>query len=830
MRSYLTVLSLVAVGLAAPALANGDATLGVASAACNHTDVVFYTSDTIKLATALGKAPADCTDYYLLINSPSALRGQPLPTIRSLGPRFHAMAEIKLTAWAAYASTNGWYAAGVEARHEMRTIGYDDTLGDTWAVNEVGEPSGMTMGVDVLKNNGTARRDLTDFLHGLYVGDDGVNDPGLVFAADPMQVTTDLSQYEQDLASWYSDAGFWNGISDYVRFWAQESYADARSWGVKDATPAQRSAYLNDYFLHGIRLAQREDGGTAAARAFLAKTYTPVGNASYRYAPLPTAVIALGYTDIGLAGMLNFISAQTYALRSSVGSRFGLAVIPSNLNTPPAATATETLAVEARVAAAIYDSATDPAGVCNASGESCDGTVAGAQFNDAWKAFANTQEGSPVRVQVAPAVAGTYAAVAVRGSTWLETSPASAAAPPRFQSVGNPVAYQLATTASYTAPVETCVGYDPDIYAGFAPHLFRVGSDGWNDVTSTTGPSTVCGRTDGLGTFAIFAADPTPPEIVPHTDGKLGNNGWYTSDVTVTWSVADAQSPSSITTAGCDPTTITTDTSGTTLTCAATSDGGTASRSVTVKRDSTPPTINFPTAVSAEATSAAGAPVVYSVSVVDLDPSPIWTCGPTSGSLFPLGSTTVVCTATDAAGNTASAIFPVTVADTTAPTLSLPTSFAVDATSPAGAVVSYLAAATDAVDPAPTVTCAPASRDTFPIGTTTVTCTATDASGNQAGGSFAVTVRDAITQISDVVANVKALDAKQGIITSLDAKLQTVLDALSSAKMGERASACQKLDVFTNEVQAQAGKSLTQADADRLTADARRIQMVIGCT
>ena len=163
-------------------------------------------------------------------------------------------------------------------------------------------------------------------------------------------------------------------------------------------------------------------------------------------------------------------------------------------------------------------------------------------------------------MQVATAVAVTYTAVTARGSTWLEASAPSAAPPPHFQSLGDPHAYRLATTAAYTAPVDICVGYDPGPYAGYVPHLFRLDADVWNDVTSATGPSAVCARTDGLGTFAILAADPTPPEIVPHIDGKLGNNGWYTSDVTVTWSVTDAQSPSSITTTGCDPTSITTDT------------------------------------------------------------------------------------------------------------------------------------------------------------------------------------------------------------------------------------------------------------------------------
>jgi hypothetical protein len=38
------------------------------------------------------------------------------------------------------------------------------------------------------------------------------------------------------------------------------------------------------------------------------------------------------------------------------------------------------------------------------------------------------------------------------------------------------------------------------------------------------------------------------------------------------------------------------------------------------------------------------------------------------------------------------------------------------------------------------VACTPASGSLFPVGTTTVTCTATDAAGNVSGGTFFVTV------------------------------------------------------------------------------------------
>jgi len=82
----------------------------------------------------------------------------------------------------------------------------------------------------------------------------------------------------------------------------------------------------------------------------------------------------------------------------------------------------------------------------------------------------------------------------------------------------------------------------------------------------------------------------------------------------------------------------------------------------------------------------------------------------------------------------------VTVKDTTPPVLTLPADITVTATSRLGARVSYTATATDNVDPHPTVTCAPPSGAQFPLGLTTVNCTARDASGNTSTGSFHVRV------------------------------------------------------------------------------------------
>jgi hypothetical protein len=86
-------------------------------------------------------------------------------------------------------------------------------------------------------------------------------------------------------------------------------------------------------------------------------------------------------------------------------------------------------------------------------------------------------------------------------------------------------------------------------------------------------------------------ADTTPPVIVATTTPSApdGDNGWYTSDVSVTWNVSDAQS--TVTSAfGCGAHTQSVDSaSDVPLTCSATSAGGTAQESVTIKRDATAP-------------------------------------------------------------------------------------------------------------------------------------------------------------------------------------------------------------------------------------------------
>ena len=595
------LIALLALALVALAVAGTPS--AARAATCRHADVVFYSNDTLRLAQRLGADQSACADYYVSVTptADGSPRGGVAGSVRANGAQLHAMPEIRLTPWATWVQTNGktWYDAGVEVRRRMVTAGFDVSRGDTWAIDEVGMPSTTQMGVDVFTGAGTARANLEEFVRGLYTGDPGMPPaPGLVFAADPTQITSDLSRYKQQLEDFYSDSAFWADMSHYVRFWAQETYADARAWGVAGSTLDDRAAHLNDYFQHGLLLAKAGPGNTDAARTFLEAAYTPVGNSSYVQTEpeLQPGGIGYGFTNILLLPMQNFVSTQTYALRSfsdgiGAGDRFGFSWWLKTTGVPAASF----VSLADRIAGSIHGSETDPSGACGATGEWCDSSVDGAQFTDAWKAFAtwspptNTPEGSSVQVQVAPTVTMTFTSVSSRGSTQLTTSAAGAAPPPGVQLRPGALYYDLGTTASFTGSIDVCIGYDAAVYDGFAPHLFRLVDGDWSDVTTGLDAATgsVCGSSTGLGTFVIFAGDPTPPTVVAHVVGPLGDNNWYTGDVTVTWDVADPQSP--VTTSGCDATTLTVDTPGTTLTCTARSDGGPTLVSVTVNRPERPP-------------------------------------------------------------------------------------------------------------------------------------------------------------------------------------------------------------------------------------------------
>jgi hypothetical protein len=152
------------------------------------------------------------------------------------------------------------------------------------------------------------------------------------------------------------------------------------------------------------------------------------------------------------------------------------------------------------------------------------------------------------------------------------------------------------------------------------------------------------------GALRLQIDDVTPPEISPTVTGTLGKNGYYTSDVKVDWNVVEPDGSVSI--KGCDTQSVTADTAGKTFTCSAQSSGGKAEQSVTIKRDASAPQLTVPATIVKEDAPADGVAVDYATPVKDtLDAKPAVSCTPASGSVFPIGTTKVTCTATDAAGN-----------------------------------------------------------------------------------------------------------------------------------------------------------------------------------
>lgn len=116
-------------------------------------------------------------------------------------------------------------------------------------------------------------------------------------------------------------------------------------------------------------------------------------------------------------------------------------------------------------------------------------------------------------------------------------------------------------------------------------------------------------------------------------------------------------------------------------------------------------------------------------------------CDPKSGSMFKLGSTLVRCSAKSVSGERAEGSFSVTVVDDEAPALKLPENIVVEATEPKGAIVKFDGHAFDAIDGELHVSCDRSSGSLFPVGRTTVACTATDFSSNPAYGTFTVDVK-----------------------------------------------------------------------------------------
>ena len=175
----------------------------------------------------------------------------------------------------------------------------------------------------------------------------------------------------------------------------------------------------------------------------------------------------------------------------------------------------------------------------------------------------------------------------------------------------------------------------------------------------------------------------------------------------------------------------------TTVSCVASNAVGfvTCSFSVIVQQQT--PAITCPINMTVTATTSTGGVVTYPTPTATNGATV--TCVPPSGSTFPIGTTTVTCTATNSAGSDSCQFIVTLTPATQPPAITCPINMTVTATTSTGGVVTY---PTPTATNGATVTCTPPSGSTFPIGTTTVTCTATNSAGSDSC-QFTVTLTSA---------------------------------------------------------------------------------------
>lgn len=210
-----------------------------------------------------------------------------------------------------------------------------------------------------------------------------------------------------------------------------------------------------------------------------------------------------------------------------------------------------------------------------------------------------------------------------------------------------------------SVPVATCQVTDPeDGNSSFPATLSAItgtfASDGIGSQTAS------CSFTDGGGLTASSSVtygivDPTPPAISsllnPLT--PTGDNGWYTGNVTLAWTVSEPESPNSLTPTGCVDQSITTDQAATTYLCSASSAGGsTGPAEVTIKRDATAPTnILFGATVPADGGRYFPTTVPTGNDCTATDATSGLARCIVTGRSIAVGTHTLTATATDNAGN-----------------------------------------------------------------------------------------------------------------------------------------------------------------------------------
>jgi len=229
-----------------------------------------------------------------------------------------------------------------------------------------------------------------------------------------------------------------------------------------------------------------------------------------------------------------------------------------------------------------------------------------------------------------------------------------------------------------------------------------------------------------------------------------------------------------------------------------------------------PPTIICPSNVVATTSGQCSAQVFYPAPQASGSPTPVVSCTPASGSIFPVGIRTVVCTAVNTVGS-AQCTFSVRVIDDDPPTIICND---VCLTTDAGACTASRSRLTpppvfencplSGTNSVPLTNDAPAQ---LPIGTTVVTWVIRDASGNTASCQQQVTVVSAVavTFVSPVVAGTNEVTHGQNLpvkVQLADCAGAAVLDGLT-ATINVRGIGPGPTNVFDNVIELASGTGIS---------------------
>jgi hypothetical protein len=414
----------------------------------------------------------------------------------------------------------------------------------------------------------------------------------------------------------------------------------------------------------------------------------------------------------------------------------------------------------------------------------------------------NTPTGSNVSVQPTDPTTGTtpatvtFNSITTAGMTSV-TSSSSGPPPTSGFDLGSPaIYYDISTTAAFTAPVKVCINYAGITFPDpLHPGLNHYEGGNWVDRTILPVDTTnmiICASVNSLSPFAIFSRpDLTPPVISATVMPNPNLAGWNNGAVNVTWSVSDSGS-GILSSTGCNSAQLTADTPGATLTCSALDrSGNRAQSSVTIKIDTTPPTIALS---SRTAANAAG----WNKTAVSL----LWTCSDalSGAAQASVGhqvsaeganqSSTGTCL--DLAGNSASNTQTAINIDFTSPNVQYTGNagtYTVDQS------VNIACTASDSLSGVAATTCVNVSGPaySFNLGTDTFSATATDKAGNVGTGSVSFTVQVTVASLSNLT---QQFVTQPGIANSMVAKLTAG-----------------SINAYINEVSSQAGKALTTDQA-----------------